>query len=68
MDDVVGMDIAVSGRFIMTCSEKTDLVLWDLKGERLASLDTLVVETYRARISPCGHFVAASGTLLSANR
>ncbi|KAK3916252.1 Transducin beta-like protein 2 [Frankliniella fusca] len=61
VEDVVGMDIAVNGRFIMTCSEKTDLVLWDLKGERLASLDTLTVQTHRARISPCGHFVAASG-------
>ena len=55
------MDIAVNGRFIMTCSDKTDLVLWDLKGQRLAAVDTLVVETYSARISPCGHFVAASG-------
>lgn len=60
-EDVVGMDIAVNGRFIMTCSEKTDLVLWDLKGERLATLDTLTMQTFRAKISPCGNFVAASG-------
>lgn len=55
------MDIAVNGRFIMSCSEKTDLVLWDLKGDRLATLDTLTMQTHRARVSPCGHFVAASG-------
>ncbi|KAJ1530546.1 hypothetical protein ONE63_005434 [Megalurothrips usitatus] len=61
VEDAVGMDIAANGRFIMTCSEKTDLVLWDLRGERLATLDTLTVQTHCAKVSPCGNFVAASG-------
>jgi len=55
------MDIAPTGRFIMTCSEGNDLVLWDVKGRVIQQLDTLCIETYKARISPCGRFVAVSG-------
>ncbi|XP_063975433.1 transducin beta-like protein 2 isoform X3 [Diachasmimorpha longicaudata] len=60
-EDIVGMDIACNGRFIMTCSKKNDLIIWDLKGEIIATLDTYLGSTHRARISPCGRFVAASG-------
>nr|CAD7575509.1 unnamed protein product [Timema californicum] len=59
-DAVVGLGIACSGKFIMSCSDKTDLVLWDLKGQQLAKVDTYLMNNYCARISPCGRFVAAS--------
>lgn len=55
------MGIASSGKFIMTCSNKTDMVIWDLKGEKLAKLDTFLMSTTCAKISPCGRFVVASG-------
>lgn len=55
------MGIACNGRFIMTCSGKTDLVLWDLKGQEIARVDTYLMNTWCARISPCGRFIVASG-------
>ncbi|KAJ8679511.1 hypothetical protein QAD02_015298 [Eretmocerus hayati] len=60
-EDVVGLDIACNGRFIITCSKLNDLVLWDLKGQIITNVDTYLGTTHRARISPCGRFVAASG-------
>ncbi|XP_018570810.1 transducin beta-like protein 2 isoform X3 [Anoplophora glabripennis] len=59
--DVIGMGIASNGRFIMTCSNKTDLVLWDLKGQKLTQIDTYLMNTTCAKISPCGRFVVATG-------
>ena len=58
------MDIACTGRYIVTCSKLNDLVIWDLKGQILANVDTYHGTTHRARISPCGRFVAASGNIL----
>lgn len=60
-DDVVGLGIACNGKYIMSCSEKNDLILWDLKGEQLAKVDTYLMTTICARISPCARFVVASG-------
>ncbi|CAG0886288.1 unnamed protein product [Darwinula stevensoni] len=59
--DCVGLGIACDGKYIMTCSNRNDLVIWDLKGEVLAQQDTHQVDTYSALISPCGRFVATSG-------
>ncbi|CAG9767198.1 unnamed protein product [Ceutorhynchus assimilis] len=59
--DVIGMGIASNGKFIMTCSNKTDMIVWDLKGEKLAKLDTFLMSTECAKISPCGRFIVASG-------
>ncbi|KAF7990387.1 hypothetical protein HCN44_000192 [Aphidius gifuensis] len=53
-DDIIGMDIACNGRFIMTCGKSNDLIIWDLKGEVLAKIDTILGSTHRAKISPCG--------------
>ncbi|KAL6257563.1 hypothetical protein P5V15_011137 [Pogonomyrmex californicus] len=55
------MDIACTGKYIITCSKANDLIIWDLKGQPLATLELHLGSTYRARISPCGRFVAASG-------
>ena len=62
-EDVVGLDIACNGNFILTCSKANDLVIWDLKGQILASVDTILHTTHKARVSPCGRFAAASGNL-----
>lgn len=45
----------------MTCSKKNDPVIWDLKGQILATIDTHLGTTHRAKISPCGRFVVVSG-------
>lgn len=46
---------------MMTCSSKTDMVIWDLKGQQLTKLDTYLMSTHTAKISPCGRFVVATG-------
>lgn len=60
-DDVIGCDIASTGKFIITCSNRTDLILWDLKGQILTHVDTYLMSTFCAKISPCGRFVVAGG-------
>lgn len=60
-DDIIGLGIASTGKYIMTCTNKTDLVIWDLRGQRLAHVDTYLMSTTCAKISPCGRFIAASG-------
>lgn len=60
-ESVVGIGIASNGKFIMSCSEKNDLVIMDLKGNVLGREDTYLSKTACAKISPCGHFVFASG-------
>ncbi|XP_050508502.1 transducin beta-like protein 2 isoform X2 [Diabrotica virgifera virgifera] len=59
--DIVGMGIASNGKFIITCSNKTDLVVWDLKGQKMAVLDTYLMNNTCAKISPCGKFIVVSG-------
>jgi len=59
--DIIGLDIASNGRFIATCSDKTDLIIWSLKGDVLARVDTYHNLTYCVRVSPCGRFVGTSG-------
>ncbi|CAL7940479.1 unnamed protein product [Xylocopa violacea] len=55
------MDIASTGKYIITCSKTNDLVIWDLKGQILTTVELHLGSTYRARISPCGRFVGTSG-------
>ena len=45
----------------MSCSAKTDLVLYDLNGTVLAKLDTVLGQNYWAKLSPDGKLLAASG-------
>ncbi|XP_074036178.1 transducin beta-like protein 2 isoform X4 [Leptinotarsa decemlineata] len=59
--DIIGMGIASNGRYIMSCSNKTDMVIWDLKGQVLTKIDTYLMNTTCAKLSPCGKFVVASG-------
>lgn len=60
-EDVVGMDIACTGKYIITCSKLNDLIVWDLKGQILTTIELHLGSTYRARISPCGRFIGTSG-------
>ncbi|CAG0896704.1 unnamed protein product [Cyprideis torosa] len=61
IEDCVGMGIAASGRYIMSCSKVNDLVLWDLKGSILAEIDTRQGDTSAAILSSCGNFIATCG-------
>lgn len=51
---LIDIGFASNGKFLMSCSEKTTLILWDLKGEQLQAIDTYHMTTYCARVSPCG--------------
>jgi len=59
--DTVGMGISPSGKFIASCNDKTELIIWNLKGDILDKLDTVHNLTYCCQVSPCGKFVATSG-------
>lgn len=60
-EDVIGIGIASTGKYIVSCSNKTDLVVWDLRGHILARLDTYLMNTSCVKISPCGRFILACG-------
>uniref|UniRef100_A0A0B6ZZF9 Uncharacterized protein n=1 Tax=Arion vulgaris TaxID=1028688 RepID=A0A0B6ZZF9_9EUPU len=59
--DIIGVGISSSGRFIMTCHTDTTILIWDLKGEVLSSIDTHQMTNSCGKVSPCGRFVASSG-------
>ncbi|GFR97148.1 transducin beta-like protein 2 [Elysia marginata] len=59
--DIIGVGISSSGKWIMTCSSDTTILIWDLKGEVLATIDTHQVNNSCGKVSPCGRFVASSG-------
>jgi len=59
--DIIGLGISSTGKYIATCSDKTELILWNLKGDVLAKIDTCHNLTYCCKVSPCGRFVATSG-------
>ncbi|XP_068121959.1 transducin beta-like protein 2 [Hyperolius riggenbachi] len=58
---IINIGIAETGKFIMTASNDTSILIWDLKGEVLASINTNQVANAYATISPCGRFVASCG-------
>ncbi|CAK1551040.1 unnamed protein product [Leptosia nina] len=60
-EEVVGFGISSNGKFMMSCSSKTDMIIYDLKGQVLERLDTYLMSTHMAKISPCGRFVVATG-------
>lgn len=60
-EDVVGFGISSNGKFMMSCSNDSQMIIWDLKGQQLERLDTYLMSTYTAKISPCGRFVVATG-------
>ncbi|RZF40481.1 hypothetical protein LSTR_LSTR000360, partial [Laodelphax striatellus] len=60
-DETISIGISVTGKYMMSCSTTNQLTIWDLKGTVLETLDTYLIKTYNAKVSPCGRFVAASG-------
>ncbi|KAJ8342840.1 hypothetical protein SKAU_G00327680 [Synaphobranchus kaupii] len=58
---VINIGIAETGKFIMTASTDTTILIWDLKGEVLATINTNQMTNSYAAISPCGRFVASCG-------
>ncbi|XP_024082865.1 transducin beta-like protein 2 isoform X8 [Cimex lectularius] len=60
-DDVIGLGISVSGKFMMTCSSATEIAVWDLKGNELHRFDSYLINNYTGKVSPCGNFIAVSG-------
>ncbi|XP_048839821.1 transducin beta-like protein 2 [Brienomyrus brachyistius] len=59
--NVINIGVAETGKFIMTASTDTTILIWDLKGEVLASINTNQMTNSYAAISPCGRFVASCG-------
>ncbi|NWX90690.1 TBL2 protein, partial [Nothoprocta pentlandii] len=49
------------GKFIMTASSDTTILIWSLKGDVLASINTNQMNNAHAAVSPCGRFVASCG-------
>lgn len=47
------------GKFIMSASSDTTILVWDLKGEVLASINTNQMTNSYAAISPCGRYNTA---------
>ncbi|KAL2094640.1 hypothetical protein ACEWY4_009359 [Coilia grayii] len=58
---VINIGIAETGKFIMSASSDTTILVWDLKGEVLASINTNQMTNSYAAISPCGRFIASCG-------
>lgn len=58
---IVNIGIAETGKFIMSASTDTTILIWDLKGELLASINTNQMTNSFAAVSPCGRFVASCG-------
>ncbi|KAJ7996979.1 hypothetical protein DPEC_G00224140 [Dallia pectoralis] len=58
---VINIGIAETGKFIMSASTDTNILIWDLKGEVLATINTNQMTNSYAAVSPCGRFVASCG-------
>lgn len=58
---VINIGIAETGKFIMTASSDTTILIWSPKGEVLASINTNQMNNSYATVSPCGRFVASCG-------
>ncbi|XP_069800880.1 transducin beta-like protein 2 [Dendropsophus ebraccatus] len=58
---VINIGIADTGKFIMSASNDTTILIWNLKGDVLATINTNQVSNAYASVSPCGRFVASCG-------
>ncbi|XP_044142988.1 transducin beta-like protein 2 [Bufo gargarizans] len=58
---VINIGIAETGKFIMTASNDTTILIWNRKGDVLATINTNQVANAYASVSPCGRFVASCG-------
>lgn len=60
-DDVVSLDMACNGRFLMSASNRTEIIVWDSRGSILDRFDSFLMTNYAVKISPCGRYIAATG-------
>ncbi|XP_078296002.1 transducin beta-like protein 2 isoform X3 [Panthera onca] len=58
---VINIGIADTGKFIMTASSDTTILIWNLKGHVLSTINTNQMNNTHAAISPCSRFVASCG-------
>ncbi|XP_032902020.1 transducin beta-like protein 2 isoform X1 [Amblyraja radiata] len=58
---IINIGIAETGKFIMSASNDTTILIWDLKGEVLTTINTNQMNNAYATVSPCGRFVASCG-------
>uniref|UniRef100_A0A8D0UEH5 Transducin beta like 2 n=1 Tax=Sus scrofa TaxID=9823 RepID=A0A8D0UEH5_PIG len=58
---IVNIGIADTGKFIMTASSDTTILIWNLKGQVLSTINTNQMNNTYAAISPCSRFVASCG-------
>jgi len=59
--DIINVGISSTGKFIMSASKDTTMIVWSLKGDVLATIDTLLIYNSCAMVSPCGTLIACSG-------
>lgn len=59
--EIINAGIASNGRFIMSASADNCLIIWDLRGSVLKTIDTKQSNIHCAAVSTCGRFVATSG-------
>uniref|UniRef100_A0A8C5QQ43 Transducin beta-like protein 2 n=1 Tax=Leptobrachium leishanense TaxID=445787 RepID=A0A8C5QQ43_9ANUR len=58
---IINFGVAETGKFFMSASSDTTILVWNLKGEVLASINTNQMNNAYAAVSPCGRFVASCG-------
>ncbi|XP_071944671.1 transducin beta-like protein 2 [Antedon mediterranea] len=57
----IGIGSVVNGSYIMTATSDTTIIVWDLKGEVLTTIDTHHINNNHAAVSNCGRFIASCG-------
>ncbi|XP_007430322.1 transducin beta-like protein 2 [Python bivittatus] len=58
---IINIGVADTGKYIMSASSDTTILIWDMKGEVLASINTNQMNNTFAAVSPCGRFVGSCG-------
>ncbi|UJR23331.1 hypothetical protein I4U23_026345 [Adineta vaga] len=59
--NVIAIGIACTGKFIMSAEVNNKIVIFDIKGEVLSSVETHQGHLNYAAVSPCGRFFGSSG-------
>ncbi|XP_077995758.1 transducin beta-like protein 2 [Glandiceps talaboti] len=59
--DIINIGIASNGKYMMTAASDTTILIWDLKGEVIATINTNQMHNNYAAVSPCGRFVGSCG-------
>jgi len=59
--DIIAMDVSSTGKFILTVHNDIHLLLWDLKGNVIATINTNQMFNKFGAISACGRYVASCG-------